>query len=76
MVTDNLLIFIDSMYVFLSFLIVLSAGTGRKYTYGDSGLSGSIDGWLSYGKYCFLVVVRILNCFMSIVLNKLYFSIN
>tara|TARA_E500000318_G_scaffold72990_1_gene67597 strand:- start:448 stop:678 length:231 start_codon:yes stop_codon:yes gene_type:complete len=76
MLTGNPLIFIDSTYVFLSFLIVLGAEMGRKYTYGDGGLSGSIDGLLTYGKYCFLVVVRIFNCFMPVILNKLYFSIN
>jgi hypothetical protein len=76
MVTGNPLIFIDSTYVFLSFLIVLGAEMGRKYTYGNGGLSGSIDGWLTYGKYCFLVALTIVNYFIFKILNILYFSSN
>tara|TARA_R110000868_G_scaffold267016_3_gene526284 strand:+ start:377 stop:544 length:168 start_codon:yes stop_codon:yes gene_type:complete len=53
MISGNLLIFIDSMYVFLSFLIVLSADMGREYPHEDGDLSGSIDGRLTYGEYCF-----------------------
>ena len=51
MVTDSLLIFIDSMCVFLSFLIFLGAEVSRKYTYKNGGLKTSINQWLFYDKY-------------------------
>ena len=51
MVTDSLLIFFDSMCVFLSFLIFLGAEVSRKYTYKNGGLKTSINQWLFYDKY-------------------------